>query len=349
MDNVLLDIIEEIIELIEDEKAETYAYSGNKFNIIDKENNIDFQAKLSNNNYYFKDNISGLSYMKVKKYINDNTKIQQLLIEEDKEKCYYSYLERDGYVTLVRAIRTDGEKSLVCNNMNVLNHTWEEIEEYADECFENITNLDDIKAIEYNPNQEDEEEIAEREDEEIAKVFGNVDDIQDGYAVEEDEDLYENEYYDDDEPESEYYDEDDELENEDENEYEYEFNQIEENEKYGLSDIFEKNSIEDYETYIDKKEECAKNGERYNQNEDNLPMGEYSETIEEYYSNYTLVINGKEVDGQAKTRIIADCEAAIDEKAYDSSMFDMAVINLKAVLEALQKNIETNMKDGYEK
>lgn len=66
MDNALLDIIEEIIEILEDDNYDAYVYNNNKFTFIDKYNNIDFEAKLSNNNYYFKDNISGISFMKTK-------------------------------------------------------------------------------------------------------------------------------------------------------------------------------------------------------------------------------------------------------------------------------------------
>ena len=347
MNNVLLEIIEEIIELFEDEKVKTYAYGNGKFHIIDKKNNIDFQAKLGNNNYYFKDNISGISFIKVKKYINSNTTIQQILIEENNENCYYSYLERDGYVSLVKAVRVEGEDSLVCNNFNVLNHTWEEIAEYADECFENIDNLNSINAVEFEQYEDYEKAIAEMEDNEIYNAFGYEYETEDEY---DDEDEYEYDY--EDEYEDEYddeYDDEYEYDNPDDyydinDEYTYELKQIEDNERYGLSDVFEQNSIKDYETYIIRKEECEENGERYNQGEDHLPISEYSEAIDEYYSDYSLRINGNEIDGEAKVRIIADCEAAIDEKAFESNMFDYAAINLKSVIEAVQKRHE-----AYEK
>jgi len=87
MDNALLDIIEEITEMLEDEKYDSYVYDNNRFHIIDRYNNIDFEAKLGSNSYYFKDNISGLSYIKTKKFLNDKTTIQQILIQFEKEKC----------------------------------------------------------------------------------------------------------------------------------------------------------------------------------------------------------------------------------------------------------------------
>ena len=323
MNNVLLDIIEEIIELFEDEKVKSYAYNNGKLHIIDRKNNIDFQAKLSNNSYYFKDNISGMSFIKVKKYINSNTTIQQILIEENTEKCYYSYLERGGYVSLVRTIRVEGEDSLVCNNFNVLNHTWEEIAEYADECFENIDKSDSINIAEPEQDENYEDAIAEREDDAIYNVFG----------YEEYDDEYEGEYEDNEDNLDEYYDIDD--------EYTYELKQIEDNEKYGLSNVFEQNSIKDYETYIIKKEECAKNGERYDQRDDHLPISEYSEAINEYYSMYSLKINGKKIEGEAKVRIIADCEAAVDENAFESNTLDYGAACLKSVIDAVQKRHET--------
>lgn len=311
MENALVDIIDEIIDMLEDDKYESYMYEDNKFHIIDKYNNIDFQAKLGNNNYYFKDNISGLSFIKTKKYLNDNTTIQQLFIEENDEKCFYSFLERNGYVSLVRAIRIEGNDSLVCNNFNVLNHTWEEIKKYADGCFEDISDMEDVKSIEFTPDDDFLTEIAEEEDEFSRKEL--------------------------------YFDAD---ENEDD---QYESEQLEENEMYGLSDLFEKNTINDYETYITRKQECEENDEKYNQKEDRLPIGGFSEAIEDYYANYQLVINGREIDGQAKCRIIGDCEAAVDEKSYDSGSFDQAAINLRVVLNSIQKETNSNVNDDYEK
>lgn len=78
-------------------------------------------------------------------------------------------------------------------------------------------------------------------------------------------------------------------------------------------------------------------------------MGGYSEAIEEYYSNYKLFVNKHEVDGQAKCRIIADCEAAVDEKAYQSGLFDAAVIELSAVLQALQKQKTSEKNNDIER
>lgn len=335
MNNVLLDIIDEIMDKLEENNYEAYTYTKKKFHIVDKNENIDFQAKLGNNNYYFKDNISGLSVIKTKKYIDDNTTIQQLLIEEDNEKCFYSYLERNGYVNLVRAIRVEGNDSLVCNNFNVLNHPWEEIKEYADSCFEDTNDMEDVQPVEFTPDDEFLTKIAEQEDDSIKKEF----------YFDADENEEDNEYYEEDNEYEDVFEDDDEEEYDDE----YESEQLEENEKYGLSDLFENNTIHDYETYITRKQECEENGEKYNQKEDNLPIGNFSEAIEDYYSDYQLIINGREIDGQAKCRIIGDCEAAVDEKAFDSVDFDQAAINLMAVLTATQKESNTKKNDDYEK
>lgn len=326
MDNALLDIIEEIIEILEDDNYDAYVYNNNKFTFIDKYNNIDFEAKLSNNNYYFKDNISGISFMKTKKYIDDNTTMQQMLIQQEQENCYFAYLERNGYVSLVRVARIEGTDSLICNNMNVIGQPWDDISKYADECFETIDHLDDIEAIMFVPEEDNDITFtADMEDKEIKRKFGITDEEIDEEYAEDSVDDYE------------------------EDDYEYETNQIEENSESGLSDMFESNSIQDYETYIENKEQCEANGEKYDQNNDNLPMGGYSEAIEEYYSNYKLFVNKHEVDGQAKCRIIADCEAAVDEKAYQSGLFDAAVIELSAVLQALQKQKTSEKNNDIER
>lgn len=155
MEERFIEIIEKIIELIESDKSKAYAYSNNKFHIIDKDNNIDFQAKLCNNNYYFKDNINNLTYIKTIKYLDSDTTIQQILLEEGNEKCYYSFLERDSYTSLARMIRVNNEESLVCTNTEIVNHTWKEILDYANTIFEPVfdgydfDNPDDMDNIEH--------------------------------------------------------------------------------------------------------------------------------------------------------------------------------------------------------
>ncbi len=329
MNVALLDIIDEIIELLEDERIEAYIYDDKKFQVIDKDNNIDFIAKLSNNNYYFKDNISGMSFMKVKKYINDNTTIQQILIEEDKQKLYYSYLERDGYVNLVREVKFDGENSLVCNNFNVLNHSFSEIEEYADECFDNINGNDDIKEIKITLEGEEAEKFAEKlakmEDAEIERLFNYIsesehEDIDKNNIlgkIEEFEKMEKEGYSIDD-----YIDADEYVDEEDEYEVEYgdEYDDADENDNENNNDNDNDNQIDDYE-----------------------------QEIEEYYKDFQLTINEKQIEGEPKYKIIADCEGEVDEKAYDSTMFDHAAINLKAVLDSLQKQSDYHKKDDFEK
>ena len=319
MGEVLIDIIDDVIISLEDGNYDAYAYNKQKFHIIDKENNIDFQARLGFNNYYFKDNISGITFMKVKKYIDEETTIQQILIEEYDEKCYFSYLEKDGNIKLVSAIRTEGKSSLVCKNMNVINQNWDGIKEYAKEVFDVFTNLDDIEAREIGRGEDTSEDDLKENEENAPKMLNDV-------------------FYEEEPEES-----SDELEESSENpesRFHYEFNQIEENQRYGLSDQFEKNTIEAYEEYVSKKEE--------KQDEDDI-LQEDLEYVEEIYKNYEVIVNKKEVDGIAKYRIIGDCEAAVDMKSFDCIMFDTAVTRLKAVIEAVQKREESYLDDEIEK
>ena len=66
MEEELLGLIEKVLELMENDECKSYVYTKNRLHIIDKEENIDFEAKLSNNNYYFKDNINNNMYIFVK-------------------------------------------------------------------------------------------------------------------------------------------------------------------------------------------------------------------------------------------------------------------------------------------
>lgn len=329
MGEVLIDIIDDVIISLEDGNYDAYAYDNQKFHMIDKENNIDFQARLGFNNYYFKNNISGITFMKVKKYIDDNTTIQQILIEEYDEKCYFSFLERDGNIKLVSAIRAEGDSSLVCKNMNVINQDWDAIKEYANDVFDIYTNLDEIEAREVAEEDIGEDDQEENE-ENVQKMYNDV-------------------FYDDqdDEPEedynAEYPEDEDGLEESNESpekRYRYEFNQIEESRRYGLSDQFEKNTIDAYEEYVSSKAQ--------NRDDDEIPQ-EDLEFVEEVYRNYEVLVNKRKVDGTAKYRIVSDCEVAIDMKSFDCVMYDNAVVRLKGVIEAVQKREESYIEDEKEK
>ena len=64
MEEIIMNEIDVIIQMLEESEYDAYTFSDNKLHIIDKEKEIDFQAKLANNNYYFKDNIRDFLYMK---------------------------------------------------------------------------------------------------------------------------------------------------------------------------------------------------------------------------------------------------------------------------------------------
>lgn len=116
MEEIIMNEIDVIIQMLEESEYDAYTFSDNKLHIIDKEEKIDFQAKLANNNYYFKDNIRDFLYMKSKKYIDDNTTIQQIIIEKSGDKYYFCFLERDNYNQMIRTIKSSKNDVLDCRN-----------------------------------------------------------------------------------------------------------------------------------------------------------------------------------------------------------------------------------------
>lgn len=380
MDNEFLDKIDEIIDMLEDNEYKSYLFKDNKFHIIDKEKDIDFTVKLGINNYYYKDNSLGLTYIFSKKYLNEDTTIQQILVEDKSEKCYYAFLERNNLVEFIRIVRKDEKGSFICDNNNLMKKNFKEIIDYANEVFEFEDNYRCEK--EFNilaSNMEDSTNNIEFENDKISKSerkatdkyylgnssvdnldkYNEYDDSEYDSDKHDDSEYDDNEYddgeyddseYDDDEYDGDEYDDseydDDEYDDEyndvghDSNEYDdgecddeyedgfgYEYKQIEENNNSFLSDQFNKNTIADYETYILQEES----------KENTNDITEYEEALLENLSLYKLVINGSEIDGKAKIKIISDCEVAIEEKYDESILMKEGVQNLKSVLEAKHK------------
>lgn len=360
MDNEFLDKIDEIIDMLEDNEYKSYLFKDNKFHIIDKEKDIDFTVKLGINNYYYKDNSLGLTYIFSKKYLNEDTTIQQILVEDKSEKCYYAFLERNNLVELIRIVRKDEKGSFVCDNNNLMKKDFKEIIDYANEVFEFEDNYGCEK--EFNilaSNMEDSTNNIEFENDKISKSerkatdkyyvgnssVDNLDKHNEYDSDEYDDDEYDNNEYDDNEYDDEYdddeYDDDEyNVDEHDSNEYDdgeyddeyedgfgYEYKQIEENNHSFLSDQFNKNTIADYETYILQEES----------KENTNAITEYEEALLENLSLYKLVINGNEIDGKAKIKIISDCEVVIEEKYDESILMNEGVQNLKSVLEAKYK------------
>ena len=185
MEDRMIDTIEKIIDLIENNNCKAYMYDKNRFHVIDKENNIDFEAKLAFNNYYYKDNINKLTYIKTKKYLGNDFTVQQILIEDENnnEKCYYSYLECDSQTSLICVIRNDEKSSLICSNNEIVNHSWKDILEYAKETFEPIDNSADIADEDdvYFDDEDDEDINDDYEEDEMDEIDDDIkDDFEDG-------------------------------------------------------------------------------------------------------------------------------------------------------------------------
>jgi hypothetical protein len=185
MEDGIVETIEKIIDLIENNNCKAYMYDKNRFHVIDKENNIDFEAKLAFNNYYYKDNINKLTYIKTKKYLGNDFTVQQILIEDENnnEKCYYSYLECDSQTSLICVIRNDEKNSLICSNNEIVNHSWKDILEYAKETFEPIDNSADIADEDdvYFDVEDDEDINDDYEEDEMDEIDDDIkDDFEEG-------------------------------------------------------------------------------------------------------------------------------------------------------------------------
>ncbi|MBR2786090.1 MAG: hypothetical protein IKD76_01070 [Clostridia bacterium] len=183
--------MDEIIERLEENDFETYAYNGNLFHIIDKNECIDFQIKFGINNYYIKDNENKKMYMFVKKYLDETTTVQTILYNNNNEQFYYSFLEKDGNIRMAKLIRKCGDEYLLCSNTELLGKTDTELLKYA---YENLNsyeveidengivvpefNKDELCNDEYGENymedysedDEENEEFIDEEDEEICNV-----------------------------------------------------------------------------------------------------------------------------------------------------------------------------------
>ena len=183
--------MDEIIERLEENDFETYAYNGNLFHIIDKNECIDFQIKFGINNYHIKDNENKKMYMFVKKYLDETTTVQTILYNNNNEQFYYSFLEKDGNIRMAKLIRKCGDEYLLCSNTELLGKTDTELLKYA---YENLNsyeveidengivvpefNKDELCSDEYGENymedysedDEENEEFIDEEDEEICNV-----------------------------------------------------------------------------------------------------------------------------------------------------------------------------------
>ena len=316
MEDKLMGIIDKIIELLEDDNYKAYKFFCNKLLFIDKEHKINFQAKLANNNYFFKDNINNILYIKVKKYIDNNTAIQQILKDDGKEKSYYSFIERNNYTSLARVVKLRDKDILVYTNTEVMNKSFNDILKYADSVFE-IGKYKPGKA-EMGEFETYFEKLVDKTPKENEDTFKNIEDAIKKHIEEKNEyldSLKENNL--------------DSTENEDEYEDDYEEEYEEEYEDEAEDDVHYYDTESDYDSF-----------DVNNNNLDQPEENGYIKGISDFYDKFTLYIGNLEIQDDEKIKMIADCEAEIDDVFFDSKMLDNEVIDLKAVIEAKMKKEE---------
>ena len=151
MEEVFYKNIFEIIELLENNDVPAYYYNKNKFHIIDKKRLINFEVVSKNNEFSIKDNQSGIIYMCIQKYLNDDITFQQVYIDDELDKSYYAFLEEDTFVKLVTYAHKNNNECVVCKNNYVHEKSLDEIINYATEVLE-----EDISNSEYDIDNEEE-------------------------------------------------------------------------------------------------------------------------------------------------------------------------------------------------
>lgn len=304
----LADIIERIIDLIENNEYTAYKFWENRLLFIDKEQNIDLQAKLGYNNYYIKDNITNSTYIKTTKYLDTDTKIQQILIENENEKCYYSFLERDSYTSLARVIKVRGNDTIVCNNNNIVGQTWEDVLKYSRSIYDFESY--DIESEDIDSFESYFEDLINRASAENSISADNYEEIPKEYIKDytddyddECEDEYDNEYDED-------YDED--YDNDVDNDYDY--------------DEDESNYDDEYENSVDSEKETEQLERNKNSNK--------------VFEKFTLYSNGQEVDENFRGRMIYELANSIEIIFDESILLDQVISDLKVVIDSKNKHEE---------
>ena len=158
--------VDQIIELLESGENSLYTYDEDKkiFKMFDKKRNINLTAKLEQDNFYFKDSISGKVYIFVKSHLNKNTTIQQILMNYGSDRYYCMYAEKNNELELMRAVEKTQNDIMICTNKDLDNKTKDEIIKYMNE-------TDEYEEDNDNPELQDEEEHNKLSDEEILEEF----------------------------------------------------------------------------------------------------------------------------------------------------------------------------------
>lgn len=333
MEEELLKLIENVLELMENDECKSYTFNNNKLHIIDRDENIDFQAKLGNNSYYFRDNINNNTYIFVKKYLDNNTTVQKILMDNGEEQFYYSFIERDTFIKMARLIRKQGKEYIICDNTDLMNKSDQQLIQYADKNMStqssNEENIPDMPDREETRNfikelQQAREYLDFHKDDEEYPDIDNIEDFEEYY------DEYEDDYEEEHEQE---YGED----------YDEEFDENDEfidgdlvaDEPNAISAAFENKTISEYKNEIDEQVKQSVAKKQTGQKEDlNILM--------DFYRPYKLVINGKQIEGRAKILMAGECEVIVEEKYFESVMMNEGASNLKMTIDAIQKFIEEN-------
>lgn len=307
--------VDQIIELLESGENSLYTYDEDKkiFKMFDKKRNINLTAKLEQDNFYFKDSISGKVYIFVKSHLNKNTTIQQILMNYGSDRYYCMYAEKNNDLELMRVVEKTQNDIMICTNTDLDNKTKDEIIKYMNETINNKP---------YVYREYEEVDAQEYEGWDYGKVDNEL-----NYAQQESEydDEQENGEYDYDQGNSEYdYDQED-------SEYDY----AQEDGEYEDNLESEQDSSEwDIEQEDDEYEEDNDNPKLQDEEEHNKLSDE--EILEEFFSSYKVIYNNEEIEGEEKREIVLESEEILDEYYYDS----LTMNNVAKVLTETLKNMQ---------
>ena len=359
-----IEIIGKIINMLENNEYESFTYQNGKFHFVDKAKKIDIDAKLSNNNFYFKDNINKLNYIFAKRYLDDYTTLQNILVEKNDEKFYYSYIEKYSYIRLARLIRKNqNNEYLYTENQDIVNKSDEELLKFANENFDSVgveekTLQDGTTTIDihgFNAFDEDNElgekidhkDKLENKDEHKDEHEDTFDNKHNGYYVEEFEDEFEDEdkYEDEDELSDDYEEADldemiDEIESEleDEDEDEYVNEDVYDDDSTTMAAEFEERAIDQYIDFVFDEAD--------NYNEMEYPHKEEDlKTLSNYYKNIKCIVNGNKLENLEKIVMAQENESVVESKFYASVTMNEMATNLKLVLDAVTKRLENSEKN----
>lgn len=321
MEDELLVLIEKVLELMENDECKSYVYSKNKFHIIDAAEDIDFEAKLGNNNYYFKDNINKKFYIFAKKYLDNNTTVQKILMDNGEDQFYYSFIERDTYIKLARLIRKHKDEYIICDNSSLMNKTDKQLLQYADQ---NLSSQGNNAENELVTSDRDETRKFIIELQHAQEYFDSHKDSEEDPDIEEDEfyNDYDDEYVD--EFEDEFLDDDEFLDGD-----------LIPDEPNAISAAFENKTILEYQQEIDEQVKQSIKKQKTGQKED-------LNILVDYYKPYRIRINGKNIEGRAKILMAGECDVIVEEKYFESVMMNEGASNLKMTIDAIQKFLEEN-------